>query len=74
MPAYSQQIQSFVRDIVDSADDGETWDVAARFSRLPMAAGAMLMGLPDADIDPLLRLAYASLAPEDPTFRSGPEP
>lgn len=73
MPAYSEHIQSFVRDIVASAEDGEAWDVAEKFSRLPMAAGAMLMGLPKADIDPLLRLAYASLAPQDPRFSEGSE-
>lgn len=73
MSTYAEQIQAFVRDIVSSAEDGEVWDVAERFSRLPMAVGAMLMGLPEADIDPLLRLAYASLAPQDPRFSDGPE-
>ncbi len=73
MPVYTEEIQSFVRDIVDSAEDGEVWDVAERFSRLPMTVGAMLMGLPKDDIDPLLRLAYASLAPQDPRFGNGAE-
>jgi cytochrome P450 len=73
MPAYTERIQAFVRDIVSSAEEGQVWDVAERFSRLPMATGAMLMGLPEADIDPLLRLAYASLAPQDPRFSDGPE-
>lgn len=73
MPAYTDYVQSFVRDIVTSAEDGEVWDVAEKFSRLPMATGAMLMGLPKADVDPLLRLAYASLAPQDPRFSEGAE-
>ena len=45
--------------------------MSEKFSRLPMATGALLMGLPAADIDPLLRLAYASLAPHDPMFGEG---
>jgi cytochrome P450 len=73
MPAYTERIQAFVRDIVSSAEDGGVWDVAEKFSRLPMATGALLMGLPEADIDPLLRLAYASLAPQDPRFSDGPD-
>jgi cytochrome P450 len=71
MPAYTEYVQSYVRDIVDSAADGEVWDVSEKFSRLPMATGALLMGLPTADIDPLLQLAYASLAPRDPKFSQG---
>jgi cytochrome P450 len=71
MPAYTEHVQSFVRDIVASAEDGEVWDVSEKFSRLPMATGALLMGLPAADIDPLLHLAYASLAPHDPMFGEG---
>ena len=35
-----------------------------------MAVGAKMMGLPAADIDPLMRLAYASLAPDDPRYRN----
>lgn len=73
VPAYGQQIGSFVRKIVDTAADGQVWDVAKSFSRLPMATGAMLLGLPQADVDPLLRLAYASLAPRDPNFSEGSE-
>jgi len=67
--AYEQQVRTFVRDAIKPARDGEVWDAAASFSRLPMTVGAMLMGLPDADIDPLVRLAYASLAPDDPRYK-----
>jgi cytochrome P450 len=73
MPSYSEQIELFVAEIVSSIGDDEVWDVAKKFSRLPMAAGALLMGLPDADIDPLIRLTYASLAPEDPNYSEGSE-
>jgi cytochrome P450 len=73
MPDYRDHVKTLVRDIVATAADGEVWDVAERFARLPMATGAMLMGLPTADIDPLLRLAYASLAPQDPRFSNGAE-
>jgi cytochrome P450 len=71
--AYTSQIRLFVREAMGPAVDGEVWDVAESFARLPMAVGAMLMGLPKSDIDPLLRLAYASLAPRDPRYSSGPE-
>jgi cytochrome P450 len=70
---YAKQIRSFVRDAISPALDGEVWDAAASFARLPMAVGAMMMGLPETDIDPLLRLAYASLAPRDPRYSSGSE-
>jgi cytochrome P450 len=73
MPSYSEQIGVFVEEIVATIGDDEVWDVAKKFSRLPMAAGALLMGLPDADIDPLIRLTYASLAPEDPNYSEGSE-
>jgi cytochrome P450 len=67
--AYADRIRAFVQDAIEPARDGEVWDAAASFSRLPMTVGAMLMGLPDADVDPLVGLAYASLAPGDPHYR-----
>ncbi len=71
--AYAERVRVFVKDALTPACDGDLWDAAASFSRLPMTVGAMLMGLPDADIDPLVRLAYASLAPDDPHYRiAGP--
>jgi cytochrome P450 len=39
------------------------------FAPLPMAVGARMMGLPAADVDPLMRLAYASLAPDEPRYQ-----
>jgi cytochrome P450 len=67
--AYTQQVRSLVRDAIGSVADGETWDVAHAFASLPMEVAAILMGLPKADVEPLLRLAYASLAPLDPRYR-----
>jgi len=66
--AYASFVRSFVKKAIEPARDGDVWDVAASFVRLPMAVGGMMMGLPDEDIDPLLRLAYASLAPDDPRY------
>lgn len=66
--AYSDFIRSFVKKAIEPARDGDVWDAAASFVRLPMAVGGVLMGLPEEDIDPLLRLAYASLAPDDPQY------
>lgn len=68
---YRNQIRSFIRDTMAPALDGEVWDAADSFARLPMAAAAMMMRLPSEDIDPLARLAYASLAPHDPRYSSG---
>jgi len=68
VPAYADFVRTFVRRSVEPARDGEVWDAAASFVRLPMALCALMMGLPDEDIDPLLRLAYASLAPDDPRY------
>lgn len=71
--SYAEPIRSFVRATLSPALDGGIWDAADAFARLPMAVGAMLMGLPKADIEPLLRLAYASLAPLDPHYSAGSE-
>jgi cytochrome P450 len=67
--AYSDFVRAFVKKAIEPARDGDVWDVAAAFVRLPMAVGGMMMGLPEEDIDPLLRLAYASLAPDDPRYK-----
>jgi len=69
--ACQKQIRSFVRDAMEPALDGAIWDAADSFARLPMAVAAMMMRLPREDIDPLVRLAYASLAPHDPQYISG---
>jgi cytochrome P450 len=63
VPVYAGRIRAFAREAIQPGLDGEVWDAARAFVRLPIAAGAMLTDLPPADIDPLLRLAYASLAP-----------
>jgi cytochrome P450 len=69
--AHNGYIRAFVRRAIEPALDGEIWDVAHTFARLPMVVGATMMGLPEADIEPLLRLAYASLAPHDPRYSNG---
>jgi cytochrome P450 len=71
--SYKKQIRSFVRDAISPARESEIWNAAEAFARLPMTVGAMMMGLPESDIDPLLKLAYASLAPRDPRYSSGSE-
>jgi len=69
----TERVRSFVRAALEPAMDGQPWDVAESFARLPMAVAAVMMGLPEKDVDPLLKLAYAALAPRDPRYRSGPE-
>ena len=68
VPAHTESIRAFVREAMSPARDGGTWDAAEAFCRLPMAVAAVLMGLPEADVGPLARLAFASLAPMDPTY------
>jgi cytochrome P450 len=66
---YTEYIRAFVRNAIEPVRDGAVIDVATSFAPLPMAVGAKMMGLPAADVDPLLRLAYASLAPDDPRYQ-----
>jgi cytochrome P450 len=68
---YKQQIRSIAREAIYPALDGGVWDIADAFRRMPMAVAAMLMELPEADIDQLLRLAYAALAPLDTRYGDG---
>jgi cytochrome P450 len=69
--SYHEQIGLFVRDAMTPALDGGMWDAADSFARLPMAVAASMMRLPREDIDPLVRLAYASLAPHDERYSAG---
>lgn len=71
VPAYTESIRSLVTHALAPARDGEVWDAAEAFSRLPMSVAGLLMELPDDDIEPLRRLAFASLAPEDVAYGSG---
>ncbi len=67
---HTEYIRDFVRNAIEPVRDGAVVDVALSFASLPMAVGARMMGLPAADIDYLMRLAYASLAPDDPRYRA----
>ncbi len=69
---YTARIRLFVREAIAPAFDGEAWDLAKSFARLPMSVGAMMMELPESDVEHLLALAYASLAPLDPTYNAEP--
>jgi cytochrome P450 len=71
--AHTKRIRAFAREAIEPGLDGGVWDVAACFARLPMAVGALMMGLPEGDVDKLLRLAYMALAPADPRYSSGNE-
>lgn len=66
---HAEYIHAFIRNVLEPVRDGGVLDIAASFAPLPMAVGAKIMGLPAADVDPLLRLAYASLAPDDPRYK-----
>jgi cytochrome P450 len=67
---YAEYIQAFIRNAIEPARDGAVIDIAMTFAPLPMAVFAKIMGLPAADVDPLMRLAYASLAPDDPRYQT----
>ena len=69
---HEDRVRDHVRQATADIPDGESWDVAAAFVRLPMHMAALWLGLPSADVDPLLKLAYASLAPNDPRYADGP--
>jgi cytochrome P450 len=73
LTALSSEIRQFVKTALSQAGQDQVCDVAESFARLPIAVAAQMMGLPDKDIDPLMHLAYASLAPHDQRFRSGSE-
>jgi cytochrome P450 len=65
---HTEYIRTFVKNAIEPVRDGAVLDVAMSFAPLPMVIGAKMMGLPAADVDPLLRLAYSSLAPNDPRY------
>lgn len=68
--AHADFIEAFVKNALEPVRDGAVVDIAMAFAPLPMAVGARMMGLPAADVGPLMRLAYASLAPDDPRYRT----
>ncbi|MFB8280452.1 cytochrome P450 [Nocardia colli] len=74
MPAHAAMVGDYVNRALDRVRGSESWDLAEVFRPLPMQVGARLLGLPDADVAELLRLAYASLAPHDPRFSGAGEP
>jgi cytochrome P450 len=71
VPRYAASVRSLVRAALAVSRHDATWDAAAVLSRLPVAVMVRLMGLPDADVELLQRAAYASVAPRDPTYRTG---
>lgn len=70
---HTHQIRAFVKEAMAPALGDEVWDAASAFASLPIRVAAMLMDFPESDIEPLLRLAYASLAPLDPRYSLRPE-
>ncbi|HET9893581.1 MAG TPA: cytochrome P450 [Streptosporangiaceae bacterium] len=70
---HAGDIRLFVRQAIAPARDLDNWDAAAAFTRVPMQVAALFMGLPEADVDQLLRLSFAALAPLDPHYRLGSE-
>ena len=71
--SQASQVRSFARQAIKPAFDGEVWDIAKALSSLPMYVCATLMRLPVADVEPLLNLSYASLAPLDPAYNAAPD-
>jgi cytochrome P450 len=70
---HAETVRSIVNRALAPASDGGVWDAATALSPVPMAVAASLMGLPDADVGPLMRMSFATLAPLDPLYRTGPE-
>lgn len=71
LAAVSENISRSVTAAMSRATNDQIWDSAESLARLPMAVAGAMMALPDKDIDELMRLAYASLAPDDPRFIAG---
>ena len=65
-------VRALVRRTIAPAWDDAEWDVAAGFARLPVASVVAMMALPDEDVEHLLRWTYASIAPMDPHYATGP--
>jgi cytochrome P450 len=65
---YLPVIGTFVNRMTEDARASDVWDAAATLNRLPMQVAAVLLGIPPADGEHLLRLVYRSLAPHDPTY------
>lgn len=70
---HTETVRSIVKEALAPVSDGGIWDAAAALSRVPMTVAASLMGLPEADAGPLRRMAFATLAPLDPLYRTGSE-
>ncbi len=70
---HAETVRSIVTQALEPIADGGIWDAAAALSQVPMAVAASLMGLPEADVGPLMRMSFATLAPLDPLYRTGSE-
>jgi len=69
---YTDGVRKHVMKVASTATEDATWDAADAFARLPVAVAGTLMGLPSADIEPLLRLCYEALAPLDVRYSREP--
>lgn len=68
---YEPWVRELVRQVIAPAWECDVWDAAAGFARLPVASVCVLLGLADEDVEPMLRWAYAAVAPGDPHYQSG---
>ncbi|MFF4016051.1 cytochrome P450 [Streptomyces sp. NPDC001843] len=69
--AAEQRVRAAVDTLVRSVAEDGVWDVAEQAARLPMAAAAALMDLPEEDWPDLARWTDMAAAPEDPACRVG---
>ncbi len=63
-------ITRLVREVIDPLADGGPFDFAAAMLALPVAVGGESMGLPRADWPQLGHLLNASIAADDPEYRT----
>src|SRR3954471_4883003 len=68
---YEPWLRELLRQVVAPAFQCDVWDAAAGLARLPVASICVLLGLPDSDVEPMLRWAYAAVAPSDPHYECG---
>jgi cytochrome P450 len=70
MQARRERIRAAILDVLAPLADGGVYDLAVHMTAMPTAVIAALMDLPEADWPRLTELTTASVAPEDPRFRT----
>ncbi|CAM5587536.1 cytochrome P450 [Streptomyces diastaticus] len=63
------RIHEAVRKLLAPMASGDTWDMGAAMTALPMIVSGILMGLPEEDYPDLVRSGLMTVAPDDPEYQ-----